>query len=334
MNKMKNSKHIHLAILMAGLFMSSYANLAFGYEHIAEPKNMSVDMKKPTMGYISFEQYQQTIDDLFKIAFAMPRDDEEGGLNNMIINLNRKIVENPADVDSLVTLGHLYRILEQPSEANRFYQKAIALKPEELNLHCFSALMLFQVGKFEEAIKALDAAIKVDANDVHAWLARGRTLAKLGEYKGAIFDFEKAIEIMPENESAKMLLGQLYEMDGNVSAAYQTFESLSKEEVEAAAMTAFLITPQGLKQAGLLNEKYFMYFEDLDYCRELKKAGLKVYYLPRAEVIHHHGASGKKIARFEDQWRRLIPSSKIYHGLVKHYLFNFILWSGQKLDTC
>lgn len=103
-------------------------------------------------------------------------------------------------------------------------------------------------------------------------------------------------------------------------------------QVDVLVMAAFLITPDALQNVGLLNEKYFMYFEDFDYCRALRKAGLKVYYLPTAEVIHYHGASGKKIADSENQWKRLIPSSKIYHGLLKHYLFTFVLWSGQKFQ--
>jgi len=100
--------------------------------------------------------------------------------------------------------------------------------------------------------------------------------------------------------------------------------------VESAVMAAFLITPAALKKVGLLNERYFMYFEDLDYCKRIWERGLKVYYLPDAEVIHYHGASGKNFADEKNQWRRLIPSSKIYHGILKHYLFNFILWAGQK----
>jgi GT2 family glycosyltransferase len=102
------------------------------------------------------------------------------------------------------------------------------------------------------------------------------------------------------------------------------------ETVEAASMAAFLITPQALKKVGHLNEKYFMYFEDLDYCRSIKKSGLKIYFLPDSEVIHHHGKSGEALAEKKDQWRRLVPSSKIYHGLLSYYLISFVMWTGQK----
>lgn len=96
--------------------------------------------------------------------------------------------------------------------------------------------------------------------------------------------------------------------------------------VEALVMAAFLITPAAFEKVGLLDESYFMYFEDLDYCRKINNSGLKIYYLPSSEIIHYHGGSGGK----QDY---LVASSKIYHGLAKHYLFNFILWLGQKFGN-
>ena len=95
-------------------------------------------------------------------------------------------------------------------------------------------------------------------------------------------------------------------------------------------MAAFLITPKAKQKVGLLDERYFMYFEDFDYCKRVREMGLKVFYYPAAQVIHHHGESGKKLAANEDQWKRLIPSSKIYHGTLRHYLLNIIIWSSQK----
>ena len=96
-------------------------------------------------------------------------------------------------------------------------------------------------------------------------------------------------------------------------------------EVESVVGAAFMITPKALKKVGGLPEKYFMYFEDLDYCREVRKKGLKVYYLPQVEIVHHHGKSG-------GDWRKLVKSSKIYHGALTHYIIFFITWFGQKLS--
>ncbi len=103
----------------------------------------------------------------------------------------------------------------------------------------------------------------------------------------------------------------------------------SPVSVEAVVAAAFLITPKAKKKVGLLDEKYFMYFEDLDYCRSVTKQGLKVYYLPKTKIVHLHGKSGENAAAHADQWKRLIPSSKIYHGLITHYIRWFIMRTSQ-----
>lgn len=100
--------------------------------------------------------------------------------------------------------------------------------------------------------------------------------------------------------------------------------------VDEAVMAAYLITPKCLKKIGKLDERYFFFFEDFDYARRINKEGLKIYYLSDAEIVHHHGASGKKVADEFNQWRRLIPGSKIYHGLLVHYLIIFVMWTSQK----
>lgn len=100
--------------------------------------------------------------------------------------------------------------------------------------------------------------------------------------------------------------------------------------VDAVAGASFLISRKALEKVGLMDTRYYFYFEDLDYCRRVYAEGLKVYYLPSSIVYHFHGVSGKKFADSKNQWRRLIPSSKIYHGLIKHFILTFVLWSGQK----
>lgn len=100
--------------------------------------------------------------------------------------------------------------------------------------------------------------------------------------------------------------------------------------VDAVVGAVFLITQDSLKKVGLLDERYFAYFEDLDYCRRVWKNGLKVYYLPDSVVTHYHGATFKKMSDESLQWRKLIPGSKIYHGELIHYIIFLIMWLGQK----
>lgn len=102
--------------------------------------------------------------------------------------------------------------------------------------------------------------------------------------------------------------------------------------VDAVVGASFLITPKARREVGLLDPRYFMFYEDLDYCRRVWQKGLKVYYLPQSKIIHLHGESGKNLSDKDNQWRRLIPSSKIYFGGVGHAVRTFVIWSGQKFN--
>jgi len=162
---------------------------------------------------------------------------------------------------------------------------------------------------------------------------------------------DKLIAFVKDQPQAGVIGGRLLNPDGSLQGScfyLPTFLRITKEfwfngpstlnkyvplgdkpvEVEAVSGAVFLIPKKVLSKVGFFNERYFMYFEDLDYCRRVRQAGFKVYYLPGAEFIHEHGASGRSIPQQTHHW--LVESSKIYHGAIKYYLITFIIWLGQK----
>ncbi len=58
-----------------------------------------------------------------------------------------------------------------------------------------------------------------------------------------------------------------------------------------ASFACVLIKRAALDDVGLMDDGYFMYFEDADYCRALKKHGWRVAYEPAARVVHLRGGS-------------------------------------------
>ena len=55
-----------------------------------------------------------------------------------------------------------------------------------------------------------------------------------------------------------------------------------------------LLIPRGvIERAGFLDERFFLYYEDTEYCFRLQKKGIAIYYCPRAVVYHKVGASSK-----------------------------------------
>ncbi|HOX96113.1 MAG TPA: glycosyltransferase family 2 protein [Candidatus Woesebacteria bacterium] len=98
-------------------------------------------------------------------------------------------------------------------------------------------------------------------------------------------------------------------------------------KVDIAVMAAFLIPRTTINQVGGLDERFFLYYEDVEYCRRLHKYGLPVYYYPKAKVMHTHGASGSFSSHLSSP---LAKSAKIYHGELGSTVLNTVLWAGQK----
>ena len=65
-------------------------------------------------------------------------------------------------------------------------------------------------------------------------------------------------------------------------------------EVEAISGSFMLTRRQVIEQVGGLDEDFFMYGEDLDWCYRIREAGWKIYYVPDTQIIHFKGESSKK----------------------------------------
>lgn len=106
-------------------------------------------------------------------------------------------------------------------------------------------------------------------------------------------------------------------------------DSFVPVRVEGLVMACFLIAKNVLNKVGLLDESKFIFFEDIEYCRRLKKYKVPVYFEPVAKFIHHHGASTKKIGLNEAN-KLLAESAKKYHGRFYYFLLTWVLRLGQK----
>jgi len=51
---------------------------------------------------------------------------------------------------------------------------------------------------------------------------------------------------------------------------------------------------EAIQQVGLMDEGFFMYCEEVDWCYRIKRAGWEIYYTPDAEIIHHGGQSTRQ----------------------------------------
>jgi len=66
--------------------------------------------------------------------------------------------------------------------------------------------------------------------------------------------------------------------------------------VEVIKGACLLLRREALDQVGLLDERYFIYTEELDLCYRLAQAGWELWWVPQAEVLHHEAQSTRQVA--------------------------------------
>jgi len=64
--------------------------------------------------------------------------------------------------------------------------------------------------------------------------------------------------------------------------------------VDWVAGAALIVRREAIEQVGLMDESYFLYSEETDWCWRLWRGGWPVWYLPEVEVVHHAGASSRQ----------------------------------------
>ena len=85
-----------------------------------------------------------------------------------------------------------------------------------------------------------------------------------------------------------------------------------------------------IEQVGLMDEAYFMYSEELDWCRRIKDAGWRVVYLPDAEIVHYEGKSSEQAVtlRHINFQRAKLRYFRKYHGQLVCVVLRLFLLLG------
>lgn len=102
---------------------------------------------------------------------------------------------------------------------------------------------------------------------------------------------------------------------------------IDEEEVHQVAGVAgscMLIRRDVIDHIGYLDERFFAYQEDADFCFRARESGWKIYYYPKAQIIHYGGQGGSRVHPYRSiyEWHR---SYWLYYrkNLAKDYFFLF-----------
>jgi len=102
------------------------------------------------------------------------------------------------------------------------------------------------------------------------------------------------------------------------------------QEVDAVSGSFMMIIRKALDEVGMLDERFFMYGEELDLCFRVKEKGWKVYYVPDARIIHYKGKSSQQRKRKAviDFHKAMYIFHKKHYASHTFFLLNWIIILG------
>jgi hypothetical protein len=163
---------------------------------------------------------------------------------------------------------------------------------------------------------------------------------------------EELINFMDKNRDVGIVGGQLLEGNGKKGNSFENFPSLATElfnksllkmlfpkrypgrrneytspiDVDSIIGACMMVRKKAIDEVGMLDEDYFFFLEETDWCFRMKKGGWKVCHVPTAEIFHLRGGSVKNkqaMARIEYYRSRYLFFEK-HRGKIN----SFILTGG------
>jgi len=101
------------------------------------------------------------------------------------------------------------------------------------------------------------------------------------------------------------------------------FDYSKTQEVEQVMGAFFMMRRELIAEIGLFDENFFLWFEEVDFCRRAKTAGWQIYYFSEAEVIHQRAASFRQVLPLKNQWQ--FNKSLLYYFKKHHSFFSYIV---------
>jgi GT2 family glycosyltransferase/lipopolysaccharide/colanic/teichoic acid biosynthesis glycosyltransferase len=115
------------------------------------------------------------------------------------------------------------------------------------------------------------------------------------------------------------------------------FDHNSTREVDWLLGACILVRREAVESVGLLDERFFLYFEDVDWCYRMGQKGWKVYYRPESVVVHNYARDSAQsvlnrsfiahlasLIRYYEKWNFVLYFLKKYREVIKVLLFLFV----------
>lgn len=134
--------------------------------------------------------------------------------------------------------------------------------------------------------------------------------------------------LSPWNEFRQKAIGRLYDRRWPTVERFVNRAVTTEHVVDWVSGACLLVWRADAEAAGLLDERFFLYTEDADFCHAVRARGRKVLFTPAAEIVHLRGRSRasqpsasragyrrSQLAFYEKHHRYWVPVLKAYLAL-------------------
>jgi GT2 family glycosyltransferase/lipopolysaccharide/colanic/teichoic acid biosynthesis glycosyltransferase len=136
----------------------------------------------------------------------------------------------------------------------------------------------------------------------------------------------------------RTFLGKLFKKSAAISEHLMLdFDHETTRKVDWIIGACTMVRREAVESVGLLDERFFLYFEDVDWCYRMKQKDWGVYYHPEAVVVHHHARDSTQsvfkrpfvahlasLIRYYEKWSFVLYLLKKYREGAKVTLFLFV----------
>lgn len=142
-----------------------------------------------------------------------------------------------------------------------------------------------------------DTELKDDAiSAMVGWMRKNPHAAIMGpRLEGGDGRLQPSVRAFPTLASQSLIMLKLHHVLRGAGPLRRYFadgfDYAKAAPVDQVMGAAFLIRKELMHEIGLLDERFFIWFEEVDYCKRAKDAGFQVWYAPAATVVHRGGES-------------------------------------------
>ena len=104
---------------------------------------------------------------------------------------------------------------------------------------------------------------------------------------------------------------------GGYHRSWEDFESI--HEVPVICAGAMIVRRKVVDEVGILDDSFFLYAEDIDWCKRIYDAGWKLVYNPEAKIIHYKSKSGKSKEGLKAHKTKSFANFYFFDTMKKYY---------------